>query len=59
MQLRATEQNGELTECKEQLTQAVTEVQKVENRLEVIMLSEKIPLHRDALFSSPSTHENG
>ena len=35
LQLKSTEQLGELTECKEQLTSAVNEVQKAENRLEV------------------------
>ncbi|XP_070181839.1 girdin-like isoform X2 [Littorina saxatilis] len=36
MQLKATEQMGELAECKEQLTTAVNEVQKAENRLETM-----------------------
>ena len=35
LQLKLTEQMGELAECKEQLTSAVNEVQKAENRLEV------------------------
>ncbi|XP_076464558.1 uncharacterized protein LOC143296482 [Babylonia areolata] len=36
LQLKATEQMGELTECKEHLTSAVSEVQKAENRLETM-----------------------
>ena len=42
LQLKATEQAGQLAECKEQLTSAVHEVQKAENRLEVGLVCDSV-----------------